>query len=99
MDALVRSDPTVNFFMSSDDPAEEEAVRARFGDRILPSPRRIIGRLTDEALEAAIVDLFCLAATRKIIGSFMSSFSGSAARIGNIPFEEILCEDNPVVRW
>lgn len=56
-------------------------------------PNRIITLLDDtdrnslEGMKFAVVDLFCLSKTRKIIGSVASSYSQIAAEIGGIEIE------------
>ena len=39
------------------------------------------------SIDEAVVDLFCLAHTRRVIGSYWSSFSDMAAEISGIPLE------------
>ena len=56
-------------------------------------PNRIITLMDDtdrnslEGMKFAMVDLFCLSKTRKIIGSVASSYSLIAAEIGGIEIE------------
>ena len=56
-------------------------------------PNRIITLMDDtdrnslEGMKFAVVDLFCLSKTRKIIGSVASSYSQIAAEIGGIEIE------------
>ena len=36
-------------------------------------------------MQAAVVDLFVLSKTRRLIGSYWSSFTDTAAELGNLP--------------
>ncbi len=78
-----------NFFLATDDPDEEETLRAAFPGRIIAQQKRSRDRNTAEAIEDAVVDLYCLAATKRLFGSYLSSFSEMAAAIGGIPQETI----------
>jgi len=40
-------------------------------------------------MEAAMIDLYLLARTRKVLGSYSSSFSQIASEIGGIPLDVI----------
>ncbi|MGE0434724.1 MAG: hypothetical protein AB7K09_04020 [Planctomycetota bacterium] len=72
------------FFLATDSPAEEAAMRAQFGDRILTRHRQSLDRNDPAGIRDALVDLLCLSSTRGIIGSYNSSFSHVAASIGGI---------------
>jgi hypothetical protein len=85
----LRSEPRTTFFVATDAPEDEERLRRAFGDRVLSQAGKALDRRRPEAIEAAVVDLYGLARTRKVIGSFWSSFSEAASAIGRIPLEVI----------
>jgi hypothetical protein len=59
----------------------------KFGhDRII-FHKKVFGRSVTKGVKDAVVDLFCLSRTSKILGSYFSSFSQIAGRLGNIPVE------------
>lgn len=75
--------PAAKFYVASDDDAEKEALRRKFGDRIIT--RRIeCRRNRREGIIRAAEDLYLLSRTAKIYGSFYSSFSEMAAALGGI---------------
>ena len=78
------TDPDMQYFLATDDPAVEQQLLELFPLRILRS-KKDFSRDSKEGIISAMVDLYCLAATTKIYGSYWSSFSSLAARIGNIP--------------
>lgn len=84
MQAAIEQDDRVSFYLATDD----EEVRKRLVNLF---PRRIYfqtgspTRATREGMEAAVVDLFVLSRTQRLIGSYWSSFTDTAAELGGIP--------------
>ena len=76
--------PTVNFFLASDDQDVETFFRKRFKGKILVYPKREINRNIPMAIEDALIDLLCLSKTKKMLGSYWSSFTETASQINNI---------------
>ncbi|MBK8805445.1 MAG: hypothetical protein IPO21_01860 [Bacteroidales bacterium] len=73
----------VNFFLSTDSPAEEKKLRDVFGEKIISCEKDFV-RSNKKGIKDALVDMLCLSKTRKIYGSHMSSFSGAASYFGQI---------------
>ncbi len=86
MNGCLEADPGTRFFLSTDNPDEENRLVEEFGDRILVTQKEL-SRNSEQGIVDALVDLFCLGKTRKIIGSYYSSFSEVAARLEGIPLE------------
>lgn len=78
-------DPDTMFYLATDDKEEEEVLRREFPDRILSNQDRCLSRDSVEGMHDALLDLYCLAGTRKIIGSYFSSFTDIAADMRKIP--------------
>lgn len=87
MEAELAANPECKFYVATDDMVEKEALRAVFGERIIYKQNQILDRTSLAGMKDCILDLYCLAATKKIYGSFYSSFSEEAARIGNCEIE------------
>jgi hypothetical protein len=85
IDAEITRDANALFYLSTDDADVEQEFRRRYGERILTHAKEF-SRQTAAGIQDAVVDLFCLSKTAAIYGSYWSSFSDVAARIGNIPF-------------
>ena len=86
MHAEVKLDPEVKFFLASDGDERGKEVVDTFSDRlIMYKNTRSSERRTLHGNQDAIVDLFGLAATSRIIGLNFSSFPTLAAMIGNKP--------------
>jgi len=71
--------PAVRFFVASDDLSEEANLRSLFPGKIVTHQKRSIDRNDPESVKDALIDLYCLSKTSKIIGSFWISFSEVAA--------------------
>lgn len=75
------------FFVATDDESVEELLKRTFGDRVIAHPKKCRSRDNSQAIEDAVIDLFCLSRTNRIIGSAFSSFTQMAAEIEGIPME------------
>lgn len=82
----INKDKSVSFYIASDDKKTKEDIKNRYGKRIITymdnSERNSL-----QGMEFAVFDLFCLSKTKKIIGSYWSSYSAIAARLGHIELE------------
>lgn len=85
IDAAIAADEADSFFVATDDPGEEDLLRQTFPGRILSYPKRSLDRASPEAIQDALVDLYCLASTTRLLASYWSTFSETAAQINAIP--------------
>ncbi len=85
MQAELKANPHTTFYLATDDMREEHALREAFPGRILSNQKRCLRRDSVEGIQDALLDLYCLAAARKIIGSYFSSFTDIAADMRGIP--------------
>lgn len=76
------------FYVASDSQEEKEKLISIFGERIITTSKAT-ARDTKEGVQDALVELYTLSRTSKIIGSNFSSFSELAAQIGKIPYYKI----------
>lgn len=86
IDAEVAADASVTFFLATDEAGVQQALSARYGGRIIWR-ENVLNRTSVEGIQDAVVDLFCLCRTARVIGSYASSYSVVAAEIGGIPLE------------
>jgi hypothetical protein len=73
------------FFLSSDDLKTQELFKKEFGDNLITRFNKELNRNDKNGIRDALVDLYVLAGTKEIIGSYGSSFSRIASYINNIP--------------
>lgn len=85
MEKELVSNPETCFYLATDDLNEEKTLRARFGDKIISNENRDLSRDSVNGIKDAMLDLYSLALTNKIIGSYFSSFTDIAADMNGIP--------------
>ena len=85
MDQELETHPDTVFYLATDDREEEAALREAFGDLILSNKDRDLSRDSISGIQDAMIDLYSLASTQKIIGSYFSSFTDIAADMHGIP--------------
>jgi hypothetical protein len=77
------------FFLATDDLDTESALKKKFNGRIITTQKTSFSRNSEEGMQNAVVDLYCLSRTKKIYGSFRSSFSQVAADISGIEVKTV----------
>ena len=89
----IAKDIKVKFYIATDDLAVREYFVTRYGEYILYNKiTNKVTRSTREGMKEAVIDLYALSNTKKIFGSYWSSFSDCASDIGRIPLEIIMQE-------
>lgn len=81
MTRLAAENPATQFFLATDDAELKAALRAQFGSRLITQDIPL-SRATAEGMEGAVVDIYALSKTKKIICTTRSSFAKMAALIG-----------------
>lgn len=81
MDHLATENPATQFFLATDDAELKAALQDQFGSRLITQDIPL-SRATAEGMEGAVVDIYALSQTRKIICTTRSSFAKMAALIG-----------------
>jgi hypothetical protein len=79
-------DSEVDFFLATDDIETEKMLENLFPGKII-TIKKELARGSKIGMVGAIVDLYCLAKCSRIYGSYYSSFSDIASRIGSIPLK------------
>lgn len=67
-------------FLATDDPEVSVYFKGKYPNAVITYPKTF-GRNTKEGMMDAVLELYLLAGTKKIYGSYWSSFSGVAKRI------------------
>ena len=84
MQAEIDADCDAMFFLATDDPKIEIALKHRFPRRIVTHVKKSLDRNNPIAIRDAVVDLYCLSNCRKLLGTYWSSFSETASQIRGI---------------
>lgn len=83
MQMMIQSDKDTCFYLASDSSEEKSKMKAIFGERILTSVTDL-SRNSVQGIQDALVELYALSKTEMILGSVKSSYSETAAQIGQI---------------
>ncbi|MEX0875808.1 MAG: hypothetical protein WD646_00525 [Actinomycetota bacterium] len=94
IEAELAERPNTLIYLATDSEEVETKLRRIFADRILSCPKTF-SRSSVAGIRDAVVELYCLARTHRILGSYFSSYSQTAAQIGAIPLEVIDRADAP----
>lgn len=84
MEKEIRLHPEVTFYVATDSEEDKAKLKERFKERIITSPYKA-DRSTSEGIIEAITEMYALKSTRKIYGSYRSSYSILAADLSDIP--------------
>jgi hypothetical protein len=82
MKEALESGEALDFFLATDDPSEQDALKRHFS--VIAYSKRSQDRRRAEAIQDALVDLYCLGLTSRIIGSAGSTFSLVASELSGI---------------
>ena len=85
--AIIREQPDTRFYVCSDNASVKAELLEAFGPEVILLPDGALNRNSMEGVKQAVVEMFSLADTKRIIGSYFSSFSETAAELGGIPLE------------
>ena len=91
MDNELHLTPSTRFYLATDSMQVKETFKARYGEKIVATEFEA-NRSSIEGIREAVVELYSLSGTKKIIGSQVSSFSTTAAEIGKIPIIRVTRE-------
>lgn len=88
----IEQDADAKFYLATDSIEEEKRLKEIFGDAIITFDNKDTSRNTFQGQVDAYVELLMLSKCGELWGSYYSSFSEIAARIGQIKFERIMKE-------
>ncbi|MEM6942500.1 MAG: hypothetical protein AAF416_16440 [Pseudomonadota bacterium] len=99
MAEILRDDPQTSFFLATDDAEAERQLTAEFRGRISVREKSSRNRSVASAIEDAAIDLYCLARTRRLLGTTASSFSRMAAELGGQPLDFVTSRTDEPLVW
>lgn len=80
----IAQDDRANFFLATDDNALKAQLVNEFPDRIAVQDCQG-SRANFQGMEEAVIDLYALSRTSRLLGSYWSSYTDTAAELGDIP--------------
>ncbi len=91
LDREVEACQQLTIYLATDDEATKQALRQRYGKRVLMSPV-VATRESTDGIREGLVEMLALSRTQRIYGSAGSTFSPIAACLGNVPIQILTCE-------
>lgn len=88
MQEMIASDTEIRFYVASDSMEEKKHLKEAFGNRIITAVENT-SRNSVQGIQDALIELYVLSRTDLILGSVKSSYSETAAQIGQISCEFI----------
>lgn len=88
MQRMHQEDKAISFYLATDSEEVKQEMIQEFGNRIITSPNKA-QRNNLDGMQEALVELYTLSRTSLILGSSHSTFSITAAEIGDIQCEII----------
>jgi hypothetical protein len=85
----IRDGSSTHFFLSTDSEETEELFLKRYPGLIFLQSNKSFDRSTPDSAKDAFVDMLCLSRTKKIYGSYWSSFSAVASSISGSEFATV----------
>ena len=86
IDKKIKEDGSVRFYLASDSPSEKEFLVKKYGKYIITSSGPISRSCLSGIIEG-VVELYTLSYTKKIYGSYNSSYSELASRLNSSKLE------------
>lgn len=83
MDSEIEKNNNVRFYLATDDEEIKSEMIKKYGNRII-TQKISLRRNSTKGMKDAVVDLYCLGSTSKIIGSHHSTYSIIASQLYNI---------------
>lgn len=90
MTEQLEKNPETKFYLATDSAEEEANLKEKFGDCIITFKNKDTSRHTYQGQIDAYVELLMLSKCKELWGSYFSSFSDMAAKIGQIKIERIV---------
>lgn len=87
VERMRKESETAHFLVATDSSRERKALIDAFGEERFTFPATTLSRMTMGGMQDALLDFIALSKTKKILGSYSSSFSEMAALYGNISLD------------
>lgn len=85
------------FFLATDSKKVEKKIISEFGNKIITRENEELDRNTEQGIKDALITMVCLSNTKKIYGSYFSSFTSVSAMLSGIEYENVITKNADVV--
>ena len=86
IDRELDAHPELSIYLATDSETVKQELKDRYGNRLFCAQKEA-DRSSTAGIQDGVADMYTLARTHKIFGSFQSSFSELASQLGNVPLE------------
>jgi len=90
MNKELKENPDTNFFLSTEEEETEKKFKDIFKDKIITYPKKTKERGDEGAVKEALIEFLLLSKTKKIYGTFESTFSQLASILGGNKLEIVI---------
>lgn len=87
IEKILKSNANTVFYLATDSQEVENKLILLFGNNVIRQENKPFERNSQKGVEHALIDLYALSKTKKILGSYWCSFSYVPSLKNNIPFE------------
>lgn len=86
----------VTFFLTTDSKKIKNEFRNEFKENLITNNMSTLSRNSSEGIKNALIEMVCLSKTKKVFGSYYSSFSSISANLSGTEYENVIAENaNP----
>lgn len=89
---MIREDESIRFFLTTNSVKIEKDFKNEFQEKIITSGQKELARNSPEGIKSALVDILCLSQTKKIYGSYGSSFSSIPKLFADIECDSVISD-------
>lgn len=86
----LRKERKAHFFLATDSKSVEKEFIDEFKENITTTNNDVLDRNSKDGIKNALIDMICLSRTKKIYGSYYSSFSYVSAMLSGIEYENVV---------
>lgn len=86
LDHDLERNPALGIFLATDSDSVKQEMAGRYGSRVLTA-HSTADRSSVDGIRDGVADMYTLARTQRIYGSFQSTFSEMASQLGGIPLQ------------
>ncbi|MDX1641582.1 MAG: hypothetical protein R3220_07780 [Balneolaceae bacterium] len=91
---MIEADDSAQFFLSTDSKKVENDFVKEFQEKVITSGEKVLNRNSPAGIKSAWVDILCLSKTKKIYGTYGSSFSSVPGLFTGVSCESVVAENS-----
>ncbi len=89
----LREESDAQFFLATDSMEVEERFMSEFGKSMIVRQNKELDRNSEQGVKDALIEMICLSKTKKIYGSYYSSFTSVSAMLSGVGYENVIAQN------